>query len=100
MDLPCHVPPHLLAEYTKVEWRRTTKKSDTLVHLYENSKIQAEKQHQDYKEKANFFTEDIKDGNSGLRLEKLRAEDEGQYTMYRSQQEELCVFSQDKTGSE
>ncbi len=55
MVLPCHVPPHLLAEDRKVEWRRTTKQSDTLVHLYEDSKIQPEKQHQDYKERANFF---------------------------------------------
>ncbi len=92
MVLPCHVPPHLLTEDTKVEWRRTTKQSDTLVHLYEDGEIQAEKQHQDYKERAHFFTEHIKDGNFGLRLEKLRAEDEGQYTctVYNKRN---CVFS-------
>ncbi len=90
--LPCHVPPHLLTEDTKVEWRRTTKQSDALVHLYEDGEIQAEKQHQDYKERAHFFTEDIKDGNFSLRLDKLRAEDEGQYTctVYNKRN---CVFS-------
>ncbi len=91
MVLPCHVPPHL-AEDTKVEWRRTTKQSDTLIHLFENSKIHAEKQHQDYKERAHFFTEDIKDGNFSLRLDKLRAEDEGQYTCTVYSQRN-CVFS-------
>ncbi len=90
--LPCHVPPHLLTEDLKVEWRRTTRKSDTLVHLYEDGKSQAEKQHQDYKERAHFFTEHLKHGNFSLRLDKLRAEDEGQYTCTVHSKTD-CVFS-------
>ncbi len=90
MVLPCHVPPHLLTGDTKVEWRRTTKQSDTLVHLYEDGEIQAEKQHQDYKERAHFFTEHIKHGNFSLRLEKLSAEDEGQYTCTCFQPRQNC----------
>ncbi|KAL1279317.1 hypothetical protein QQF64_025990 [Cirrhinus molitorella] len=78
--LPCHVPPHLLTEDLKVEWRKSTNRSETLVHLYENDEIQAEKQHQDYKERAHLFTDHIKHGNFSLRLDKLTAEDEGQYT--------------------
>ncbi|KAK2917127.1 hypothetical protein Q8A67_001501 [Cirrhinus molitorella] len=78
--LPCHVPPHLLTKDLKVEWRKTTKKSKTLVHLYEDGEIQAEKQHEDYKNRANFLTDHIKQGNFSLRLDKLTAEDVGQYT--------------------
>ncbi|KAL1279306.1 hypothetical protein QQF64_025979 [Cirrhinus molitorella] len=78
--LPCHVPPHLLTEDLKVEWKKTTKRSETLVHLYEDGESQAKKQHQDYKERAHLFTDHIKHGNFSLRLDKLRAEDKGQYT--------------------
>ncbi|KAL0199394.1 hypothetical protein M9458_007934, partial [Cirrhinus mrigala] len=41
---------------------------------------QADKQQQEYQDRAHFFTEHLKDGNFSLRLDKLRSEDEGQYT--------------------
>ncbi|XP_050961590.1 uncharacterized protein LOC127162789 [Labeo rohita] len=63
-------------EGLKVEWR----KKDFLVHLYEDGESRTDEQHQDYQDRAHFFTEHIKDGNFSLRLDKLRAEDEGQYT--------------------
>ncbi|CAM4271831.1 unnamed protein product [Leuciscus chuanchicus] len=86
---PCHVPPNLLTEDLKVEWKRRKRNSETLVHLYEGG---AEKQQQDYQDRAHFFTEHIKHGNFSLRLEDLRAGDEGEYTctVYR---DEECVFS-------
>ncbi|KAL1279495.1 hypothetical protein QQF64_026168, partial [Cirrhinus molitorella] len=89
--LPCHVPPHLLTEDLKVEWRKTTNKSETLVHLYENGESQVEKQHQDYKERAHLFTNHIKHGNFSLRLDKLRAEDAGQYTCTVHSKKD-CIF--------
>ncbi|KAI2666788.1 Butyrophilin-like protein 2 [Labeo rohita] len=89
--LPCHVPPNLLTEDLKVEWRKTTKNSDILVNLYEDGEIQGEKQHQDYKERAHFLTDHIKHGNFSLRLDKLTAEDEGQYTC-RVYNKRDCVF--------
>ncbi|XP_050958749.1 butyrophilin-like protein 2 [Labeo rohita] len=90
--LPCHVPPNLLTEDLKVEWRKTTKNSDILVHLYEDGQSQAEKQQQDYKERAHFFTDHIKHGNFSLSLDKLTAEDKGQYTC-RIYNKKECVFS-------
>ncbi|KAI2666785.1 Butyrophilin-like protein 2 [Labeo rohita] len=90
--LPCHVPPNLLTEDLKVEWRKTTKNSVTLVHLYEDGQCQTEKQQQDYKERAHFLTDHIKHGNFSLRLDKLTAEDEGQYTC-RVYNKSDCVFS-------
>uniref|UniRef100_A0A673MHX6 Immunoglobulin domain-containing protein n=1 Tax=Sinocyclocheilus rhinocerous TaxID=307959 RepID=A0A673MHX6_9TELE len=54
--------------------------SEILVHLYQDGKSRAEKQQQDYQDRAHFFTEEIQHGNFSLRLDNLRAEDEGRYT--------------------
>ncbi|KAL1279300.1 hypothetical protein QQF64_025973, partial [Cirrhinus molitorella] len=75
--LPCFCAKHFLSNDLKVEWR---KDSGTLVHLYQDGESQTDDQHEDYKERAHLFTEEIQHGNISLRLDNLRAEDEGQYT--------------------
>uniref|UniRef100_A0A8C2K8H4 Ig-like domain-containing protein n=1 Tax=Cyprinus carpio TaxID=7962 RepID=A0A8C2K8H4_CYPCA len=84
--LPCSVDELLSAEGLKVEWRRTG--SETLVHLYQDGESRTEAQQQDYQDRAHFFTDQIQHGNFSLRLENLRAEDEGQYrcTVYIQQE--------------
>ncbi|KAI7790223.1 uncharacterized protein LOC130550855 [Triplophysa rosa] len=72
--LPCF-GPRLRTDSLKVEWKR----SETLVHLYQDGDIRSEEQHQDYHDRAHFFTDNIKHGNFSLRLDHMRAEDEGQY---------------------
>ncbi|XP_016298854.1 polymeric immunoglobulin receptor-like [Sinocyclocheilus anshuiensis] len=76
--LPCYVDELLSVEGLEVEWRRPD--SETLVHLYQDGESQTEAQQQDYQDRAHFFTEEIQHGNFSLRLDDLRAEDEGQYT--------------------
>uniref|UniRef100_A0A671T5H7 Ig-like domain-containing protein n=1 Tax=Sinocyclocheilus anshuiensis TaxID=1608454 RepID=A0A671T5H7_9TELE len=76
--LPCYVNNRLLEQIRKVEWRRTD--SETLVHLYQDGESRAESQQQDYHDRAHFFTDQIQHGNFSLRLDNLRAEDEGRYT--------------------
>ncbi|XDV11322.1 hypothetical protein PO909_000290, partial [Leuciscus waleckii] len=76
--LPCYVDEPLLMEGLEVEWRR--KESETLVHLFQDGESRPEAQQQDYQDRANFFTEEIKHGNFSLRLDNLRAEDKGEYT--------------------
>ncbi|KAK9978826.1 hypothetical protein ABG768_020564 [Culter alburnus] len=88
--LHCHVPPNLLTEDLKVEWRKKDLKD--LVHLYEDGESRAEKQHKDYQDRAHFFTEHIKHGNFSLRLDNLRAEDKGEYTCT-VHSKRRCVFS-------
>ncbi|XP_067282958.1 polymeric immunoglobulin receptor-like, partial [Pseudorasbora parva] len=90
--LPCRVPPNLLTEDLKVEWRRTRRISTTLVHLYQDGESRPEKQHKDYHDRAHFFTDLIKHGNFSLRLDNLRAEDEGEYTC-KVYSKRSCVFS-------
>ncbi|XP_073721215.1 uncharacterized protein [Misgurnus anguillicaudatus] len=75
--LPCYVETPLVMENVKVEWTRTD--SDILVHLFLNGDIRPEAQHQDYHDRAHFFTEDIKHGNFSLLLNNLTAEDKGVY---------------------
>ncbi len=78
MVLPCYEDKLSSMEGLKVEWSKKDLKD--LVHLYQDGVSQADKQHTDYKERAHVFTEHLKDGNFSLRLDKLRAEDEGEYT--------------------
>ncbi len=76
--LPCSVDKALPMEDLEVEWKRAD--SETFVHLYQDGESRPEAQQQDYQDRAHFFTEEIKRGNFSLRLDDLRAEDEGQYT--------------------
>ncbi|XP_073712803.1 uncharacterized protein [Misgurnus anguillicaudatus] len=89
--LPCSVDSLLPLEDLEVEWRRSD--SQTLIHLYQDEDIRPESQHQDYHDRAHFFTEDIKHGNFSLLLNNLTAEDEGQYTckVYTGQESEETV---------
>uniref|UniRef100_A0A673MNY8 Ig-like domain-containing protein n=1 Tax=Sinocyclocheilus rhinocerous TaxID=307959 RepID=A0A673MNY8_9TELE len=86
--LPCYVDELLSVEGLEVEWRRPD--SETLVHLYQDGESQTEAQQQDYQDRAHFFTEEIQHGNFSLRLDDLRAEDEGRYT--------CTVYSQQESG--
>ncbi len=86
--LSCSVDKALPMEDLEVEWKRTD--SETFVHLYQDGESRPEAQQQDYQDRAHFFTEEIKRGNFSLRLDKLRAEDKGQYT--------CTVYSQQGSG--
>uniref|UniRef100_A0A672QT24 Ig-like domain-containing protein n=1 Tax=Sinocyclocheilus grahami TaxID=75366 RepID=A0A672QT24_SINGR len=86
--LPCSVDELLSVEGLEVEWRKTG--SETLVHLYQDGESRAEAQQQDYHNRAHFFTEEIQHKNFSLRLDDLRAEDEGLY--------KCTVYSQQESG--
>ncbi|XP_016091387.1 butyrophilin-like protein 8 [Sinocyclocheilus grahami] len=86
--LLCYVDELLLMEDLEVEWRRTD--SEALVHLYQDGGSRPEAQQQDYYYRAYFFTDQIQHGNFSLRLDNLRAEDEGRYT--------CRVYSQQDSG--
>uniref|UniRef100_A0A672KWT7 Ig-like domain-containing protein n=1 Tax=Sinocyclocheilus grahami TaxID=75366 RepID=A0A672KWT7_SINGR len=97
MVLPCSVDELLSVEDLEVEWRRTD--SETLVHLYQDGESRAEAQQQDYQDRAHFFTDQIQRGNFSLRLDDLRAEDEGPYKCkVHSQQESGETVAQIKVN--
>ncbi|KAI7803538.1 uncharacterized protein LOC130561507 [Triplophysa rosa] len=75
--LPCSVDSLVSVEKVKVEWRKTD--SEIVVHLYHDGDIRPEAQHEDYRDRAHFFTDDIKHGNFSLLLTNVRQEDKGVY---------------------
>ncbi|KAL1279314.1 hypothetical protein QQF64_025987, partial [Cirrhinus molitorella] len=87
--LPCYWDKRLPSKDLKVEWRS----KDTLVHLYKDGESQTEEQNEAYQDRAHFFTDQIQHGNFSLRLDNLRAEDEGQYTckVYNKQSSEFST---------
>ncbi len=82
MVLPCYEDKPSSMEGLKVEWRKKDLKD--LVHLYKDGESRAEEQDEDYQDRANLFTDEIQHGNFSLHLDKLRAEDAGEYTCTRT----------------
>ncbi|KAI7803995.1 hypothetical protein IRJ41_015763, partial [Triplophysa rosa] len=76
--LPCSVDSLSSLEGLEVEWKRSD--SQTLIHLYQDGDIRPDSQHEDYHDRAHFFTENIKQGNFSLLMKNVRQEDKGQYT--------------------
>ncbi|ROL50384.1 Butyrophilin subfamily 3 member A2 [Anabarilius grahami] len=75
--LPCYVDEPLPVEGLEVEWRRTD--SDTLVNLFLEGESRPEEQHQEYHDRAHFYTDQIQHGNFSLRLDNIRVEDKAVY---------------------
>ncbi len=75
-------------EDLQVEWGRTD--SETVVQLFLDGESRPESQHEGYRDRAHFFTDQIQHGNFSLRLDNLTAEDEGGYT--------CKVYSQQDSG--
>ncbi len=86
--LPCYVDELILMKDLQVEWGRTD--SETVVQLYLDGESRADTQHEGYRDRAHFFTDQIQHGNFSLRLDNLTAEDEGGYT--------CKVYSQQDSG--
>ncbi len=86
--LPCYVDELILMKDLQVEWRRTD--SETVVQLFLDGESRPEFQHEGYRDRAHFFTDQIQHGNFSLRLDNLTAEDEGGYT--------CKVYSQQDSG--
>ncbi|XP_052406341.1 butyrophilin subfamily 2 member A2-like [Carassius gibelio] len=73
----CYVDELLPLKGLKVIWVRTD--DNTLVHVFQDYESRPDAQYQDYRDRAFFFTDKIKDGNFSLRLENVRAGDKGFY---------------------
>ncbi|XP_066529671.1 NACHT, LRR and PYD domains-containing protein 14-like [Hoplias malabaricus] len=81
--LPCSLRPRGNAEDMKVEWiRAELTQIDTLVHLYEDFKDRNDQQMVSYRGRTALFKDELRNGNTSLKLSSVRASDEGLYQCY------------------
>ncbi|KAI4889573.1 hypothetical protein NFI96_009706 [Prochilodus magdalenae] len=77
--LPCSLQPNISAVDMMVEWIRTDKDTDDLVHLYKDHKDQNDKQMKSYRGRTALFKEELWEGNTSLKLAVVQTSDEGTY---------------------
>uniref|UniRef100_A0A8B9GWK0 Ig-like domain-containing protein n=1 Tax=Astyanax mexicanus TaxID=7994 RepID=A0A8B9GWK0_ASTMX len=81
--LPCFLEPNISAVDMTVEWFRTDwTETDTLVHLYEGHEDRNEKQIKSYRGRTALFREELKKGNTSLKLSALQPSDRGSYKCF------------------
>ncbi|XP_066530733.1 uncharacterized protein [Hoplias malabaricus] len=81
--LPCSLDPRDSALDMRVKWSRLElTQSDTLVHLYEDFKDRNNGQMESYRGRTALFKEELRNGNTSLKLSSVRASDEGVYQCF------------------
>uniref|UniRef100_A0A8C9WA66 Butyrophilin subfamily 1 member A1-like n=1 Tax=Scleropages formosus TaxID=113540 RepID=A0A8C9WA66_SCLFO len=76
--LPCYLKPNISAVDLSVEWFRVQTK-DPLVHLYRDHEDRNEKQIPSYRRRTSLFPEELRNGNTSLKVKNLRGSDNGEY---------------------
>ncbi|KAK7148841.1 hypothetical protein R3I93_013001 [Phoxinus phoxinus] len=72
-----HVPPQ---HFDEVSWMKVDKKSDIVpVLLFQNGTIFPGSSHERYRDRAEFFREEIPKGNFSMRLKNVQTADKGEY---------------------
>ncbi|XP_057201240.1 uncharacterized protein LOC130561115 isoform X2 [Triplophysa rosa] len=77
MTLNCSVDSHIPPE--EVSWKKIDKHGNILVLLYQNNKIHPDSSDERYRDRVEFFSDEIHRGNFSLRLKRVRTEDKGLY---------------------
>ncbi|XP_048065700.1 uncharacterized protein LOC125279751 [Megalobrama amblycephala] len=78
VTLSCSVDSHIKPEHIEeVSWKKTDE--DILVLLYQNNETLPDSSHEQYRDRVEFFTDEIPKGNFSLRLKSVRTEDKGVY---------------------
>ncbi|KAL6480977.1 hypothetical protein MHYP_G00090570 [Metynnis hypsauchen] len=96
--LPCSIEPSISAEDMMVKWIRLhlhSSSTNTLVHLYKGYKVINEKQMESYRRRTALFKEELKKGNTSLKLSAVQPSDEGVYQCsieYRSWYDDVTVY--------
>ncbi|KAJ8367082.1 hypothetical protein AAFF_G00331200 [Aldrovandia affinis] len=78
--LPCYLKPNISAEALVVRWF----KQDVVrpVHLYANKRNNEDKQDASYVGRTQLFREELKAGNTSLKLFRVRVSDNGRYNCF------------------
>ncbi|KAI7789601.1 putative retrotransposon-like protein 1-like [Triplophysa rosa] len=79
VTLNCSVDSHIPPEhFEEVSWK-TDKDEHITVLLYESNKIHPDSSDERYRDRVEFFSDEIHRGNFSLRLKRVRTEDKGLY---------------------
>ncbi|XP_029111845.1 butyrophilin subfamily 1 member A1-like isoform X4 [Scleropages formosus] len=76
--LPCYLKPNISAVDLSVEWFRA-QTDDPLVHLYRDHEDRNENQLPSYRGRTSLFLEQLKNGNTSLKVKNVRVSDNGEY---------------------
>ncbi|XP_051966982.1 uncharacterized protein LOC127632436 [Xyrauchen texanus] len=80
VTMNCSVDSHITPEeIEEVSWKKTDKDGDILVLLYQNNETLPDSSNEKYRDRVEFFTDAISEGNFSLRLKSVRTEDKGVY---------------------
>ncbi|XP_036418408.1 ribonuclease inhibitor-like [Colossoma macropomum] len=79
--LPCSIKPSISAEDMRVEWFRLHQ-TDNIVHVYDGYEDRNDDQMESYRGRTALFKEELRKGNTSLKLSALRLSDEGAYKCY------------------
>uniref|UniRef100_A0A8C1VCZ8 Ig-like domain-containing protein n=1 Tax=Cyprinus carpio TaxID=7962 RepID=A0A8C1VCZ8_CYPCA len=72
-----HIPPERIDE---VSWKKVDKKPDIIpVLLFQNGTIFPGSSHKRYRDRAEFFRQEILKGNFSMRLKNVQTADKGEY---------------------
>ncbi|CAB1345347.1 unnamed protein product [Coregonus sp. 'balchen'] len=73
--LPCYLKPSINAVDSRVKWNHL----NTVIHHYQDRIDRSERQNPSYKERTALFKDELKQGNTSLKLMGVKISDEGIY---------------------
>jgi len=80
VTLNCSVDSHIKPEHIKeVSWSKTDEDEDIPVLLFQNNETFPGSSDLQFRDRVEFFTDEIPKGNFSLRLKSVRTEDKGVY---------------------
>ncbi|XP_055777811.1 butyrophilin subfamily 2 member A2-like isoform X2 [Salvelinus fontinalis] len=80
--LPCSIKPSITAEDMRVDWFRINlpdTQSNIRVHLYQDGRDKYPDQILSYRGRTSLFKEELKNGNTSLKLTRVQGTDDGRY---------------------
>uniref|UniRef100_A0A8C9W918 Butyrophilin subfamily 1 member A1-like n=1 Tax=Scleropages formosus TaxID=113540 RepID=A0A8C9W918_SCLFO len=79
--LPCYLKPNISAVDLSIEWLRVYTE-DPLVHLYRDHEDRNEKQIPSYRGRTSLFPEELRKGNTSLKVKNVQGSDNGEYKCF------------------
>uniref|UniRef100_A0A8K9XSW1 B30.2/SPRY domain-containing protein n=1 Tax=Oncorhynchus mykiss TaxID=8022 RepID=A0A8K9XSW1_ONCMY len=80
--LPCYIKPNISVEDMRVDWFRVNlpdTQSNIRVHLYQDGRDKYHDQIPSYRGRTSLFKEELKKGNTSLKLTRVQGTDDGHY---------------------